>query len=118
MKVQEKVPTRVFCVGSENFTQIQDCGDIYLLPNEQVSFVTPQNRRYDFVRKNWGFYSTPSINSRLKNQGFKVALVKNELDRIFIMTVEEDKIDLFQNYCEEEAQSILEWRDDRPLNSE
>ena len=29
-------------------------------------------------KKNWGFYSTPSINGRLKKFGLKCALIKNK----------------------------------------
>ena len=41
-------------------------GTVYLAPNEQLTFVTENKNRYDVARKYWGFYATPSINSRLK----------------------------------------------------
>ena len=33
---------------------------------------------YDIVKKNWGFYATPSINGRLIKFGYKTCLIKNK----------------------------------------
>ena len=71
----KKIP-RKFIVGMDSNIEIKDFGDIYLDENEQITFITDQERRYDFTRKEWGFYATPSINGRLKNEGFVTALVK------------------------------------------
>ena len=49
-------------------------GDISLSNNEQVTFVSKSNGRYDICKKSWGYYATPSINSRLKKEGFKYLL--------------------------------------------
>jgi len=46
--------------------------------------------------KDWGFYATPSINGRLQQFGFKTALVENPQGRIYVMVVEEEKIELFE----------------------
>ena len=64
-----KIP-RIFNVGKNNNISISDMGDIFLEPNEQITFVTENGDRHDFCRKNWGFYATPSINSRLINENF------------------------------------------------
>ena len=49
------------------------------------------NGLYDFCRKNWGFYCTPSINKRLKNNGFETYLVKNIYNNIYLWAVEKKK---------------------------
>jgi len=77
---------------------IKDFGKVYLENDEMVSFVTKEGRECDFVAKDWGFYIGPSLNSRLKREGFKVALVLNEQNQIYVNAVEEDKIDLFILY--------------------
>ena len=87
-------------------------GDISLSNNEQVTFVSKSNGRYDICKKSWGYYATPSINSRLKKEGFKTAIVKNKLGRIFIMIVEKKKYFEFKKYCKEEKQKIVKWLDD------
>ena len=108
---KNKIP-RSFIVGIKKKLKIKDIGTIQLAPNEQITFITKNNNRYDVVRKNWGFYATPSINSRLKKEGFKTALVKNTLNRIFVMIVEKKRIPKFKIYCREQNQKILFWLDE------
>lgn len=109
-KFFKQVP-RPFKVGKNGIT-IKDCGDIYLEPDEQITFITESERRYDLARKDWGFYATPSVNGRLKNEGFKCALVKNEFNKIYVMVVEESKLDEFSKYCQTENQSVVKWLDE------
>jgi hypothetical protein len=118
MKFNIKKVPRIFSPKKDNSINISDFGDIFLNPNEQISFVTSTGKRHDFVAKDWGFYSTPSINSRLKIEGFKTALVKNAVGQIYIMTIEVDKLDFFQKYCEIEKQFVIEWLDERQLDYE
>ena len=72
---------------------------------------------HDFACKDWGFYSTPSINGRLKNEGFKTALVENLKGQVYVMSVDSERIDIFEKYCENESQTILEWLDERKLKN-
>ena len=44
---------------------IKHCADIYLKKNEQITLKN-FDKEYDIVKKDWGFYATPSINDRLK----------------------------------------------------
>lgn len=52
---------------------------------------------------------TPSINGRLKREGFKIAIVKNETGKIYIMAVEKEKKIQFKKYCSNQKQKILNW---------
>ena len=118
MKFYPKEPPRSFNVGTNNKIEIEDVGDVYLSPNEQLTFVTEESgARYDFVRKDWGFYATPSINGRLKNEGFKTALVENLQGRIYIMVVELRHMARFDTYCRTERQKVLRWLDEHPEHS-
>ena len=113
MKFNLKDEPRKFKVGLENQIEISDCGEIKLEPNEQVTFITDAGSRFDFAKKDWGFYATPSVNGRLKNEGFKTALVKNMKNQIYVMAVEKTKLTEFEVYCQEEKQKVLEWLDER-----
>jgi hypothetical protein len=112
MKIEKREPPRVFRVGEGNKIEISDCARIYLEPDEQVTFVTKSGKEHDFVAKSWGFYATPSVNARLVNQGFKTALVKNQLGRYFIMVVEADLLPDFDAYLEAEKNEVVEWLDE------
>ncbi len=90
---------------------IKDQGKIYLNNDELVSFVTKTGREYDFVAKNWGFYASPSLNSRLVKEGFKSALVKNGNGQIYLMIVDKDKIDEFNEYIQGD-QKVVVWLDE------
>jgi hypothetical protein len=116
MKTDPITPPRKFSVGRDNQIEIRHCANVGLEPDEQVTFVTDSDKEYDVVRKLWGFYATPSVNSRLKNQGFKTALVKNSKSQWYIMVVEETKIDVFHAYLEKESNEVVEWLDEKPMN--
>lgn len=114
MKIDLREPPRSFTVGAERALEIRDMADIHLEPNEQVTFVTESGSRHDFVRKDWGFYATPSINGRLKDEGFKTALVQNTNGRIYVMVVEAARRELFDEYCRGHRQTVLRWLDEHP----
>lgn len=115
MKVSLKSPPRIFKPRKDKPIEISDMGDISLDPNQQLSFVNKKGKRHDFAAKDWGFYATPSVNSRLKNEGFKTALVTNEYGQIYIMVVDQEELESFEKYCKDESQKVLEWLDERPL---
>lgn len=92
-----------------NNVEVKDFGKIKLATNEMVSFVTKSKKEYDFTAQDWGFYVTPSINGRLKKEGFKIALVKNKSGKIYIMAVEKEKIKIFNKFCTNQKKKILKW---------
>ena len=113
MKIIKKRPPREYQVGVESQITIKDCGSVLLEENEQITFLTSEGKEYDVARKDWGFYATPSMNGRLKNFGFKTALVKNSFGMYYIMLVDKNMISEFQNYLKEEKQSIEQWLDEK-----
>ena len=76
MKFTPIDPPRRFQVSGRGVTlMLSDCGRVALEPGEQVTFTTAAGGEYDVARKDWGFYATPSTNSRLKSFGLRAALV-------------------------------------------
>lgn len=112
MKLNLKKIPREYNVGRDDKITIKDCGQIHLDPDEQVTFMTADDREYDLCRKDWGYYATPSMNDRLKRFGFKTALVRNSKGQIFIMLVESDKLGLFKQYLSDEDNTVLNWLDE------
>ena len=90
MKILKRTNPRIFKTGFDNKIIIKDFGKIYLKSHEQITFMD-RNNEYDFCKKDWGYYSTPSINGRLKNNKFQVYVVKNIHGKIYLMTVKNDK---------------------------
>ncbi len=113
MNLKEQNPPRKFRVGLKNQFEISDCGCIRLNSDEQVTFMTERGREYDVTAKPWGFYATPSVNGRLKRFGFKTALVRNSKGQYYVMIVEPEKIDAFNEYIKEEKQTVVEWLDEK-----
>ena len=113
MKINLYKKPRVFYIEEGNVT-ISDLGKINLEPNELVSFQTPLGHECDFVAKKWGFYPTSSVNKRLKNEGFKTALVRGKDNKIQINVVEKDKINLFKKYLQshKDSKKIMCWLDE------
>ncbi|MEW5919759.1 MAG: hypothetical protein AB1796_02165 [Bacillota bacterium] len=70
-------------------------------------------KEHDFAAKAWGFYATPSVNGRLKDQGFKTALVRNNAGRVYVMVVELERMADFERYLQAEKNTVIEWLDER-----
>jgi hypothetical protein len=104
-------PPRIFTAG-KNAVEVKDMGHVFLEPDEQLTFVTQEGKEYDFCRKSWGYYSTPSINGRLSGFGFKTALVSNSVGRRFVLAVLEDRLSDFQDYCRSEDMVVETWLDE------
>lgn len=107
---------RLFTPTASSDQVIEDWGKIFLPLNSMVSFVTESGKEYDVCAKSWGFYATPSINARLKNQGFKTALVKNAQGRLYVMLVEQEKLESFADFLKDENEVVEEWFDERLLS--
>lgn len=111
MKFDPKMPPREFEVGFDKKGIIRDCGTMRLEPDEQITFVTEDGKQYDVTRKDWGFYAGPSLNGRLQSFGLRAVLVKNRVDRYFVLLVENGKEDAFNRYVEGEPLLIISWLD-------
>lgn len=118
MKIELKNPVRVFKPRADRDIEISDLGTIKLSADEMITFLSETDKKYDFVAKDWGFYATPSVNSRLKNEGFKTALVKNLSGQVYVMVVDTEKMSDFEKYCEVEEQVVIEWLDERSIKND
>ena len=89
MKFDRKDPPREFTVGEHGDIIIKDQGNLHLTADEQVTFVTESGAEYDFARKDWGYYASPSLNGRLEGFNLRTALTRNPATgRYFILVVE------------------------------
>jgi hypothetical protein len=108
MKIRKLEPPREFEAGK---VRIRHTADITLEPGEQVTFVTPGGHEYDVVRKEWGYYASPSLNGRLQRMGFRSALVCNPEGKIFLRLVEKEREETFSLYLAEQGETLLCWLD-------
>ncbi len=110
IKISKK--PRIFKVGKNKKIKLKEVAFLYLKNNEQITFIC-EKKNYDFSKKSWGYYVTPSINGRLKKEGFKTALVRNKSNKYYVMVVDNKKLKNFKNYCKTENQKIIEWIDEK-----
>ncbi|MBN2735003.1 MAG: hypothetical protein JXQ82_09135 [Methanomicrobiaceae archaeon] len=114
MKIIPITPPREFEVGFPEHRQtLKDCAHIELDPDEQVTLKTDEGNEFDIVKKDWGFYATPSLNSRLLKYNLHAALCKNRIDNYFILLVEDGKQETFLEYLNLEKMEIIMWLDSR-----
>lgn len=95
----------------EKTHQLKACAQIELEANELVTFKTKSGAEYDVARTSWGYYATPSLNTRLKSYGLRGVLVKNGIGQFFIWLVEAGKEDDFFQYLNSEKHEIVTWLD-------
>ncbi|HYF02554.1 MAG TPA: methyltransferase domain-containing protein [Patescibacteria group bacterium] len=113
MKFIEKNPPRTFSVGFEGQKiEISDCGEVLLQADEMLTFTTENGAEYDVVRKDFGFYATPSTNGRLKNFGLQTVIIRNLHGQFFVLLVEKGKEELFKRYAQSEQFEIVVKMDD------
>lgn len=113
MKVDFREYARIFRVGPRKEIEIKDWGKILLSPDEQITFVTENAAEYDIVRKDWGFYATPSTNDRLVRHGFSTVVVKSTEDKFYIFLIEKGREREFQDYVAREGHTLVIWLDGR-----
>lgn len=107
LEVELNDPARRFSVGLHGSITITHSADIQLSDDEQVTFKAEGDSEYDFVRKSWGYYASPSINGRLKGFGFRSFLVTNQAGYVYFMVVDRERYHDFLAYCSLEEQEIL-----------
>ena len=111
MKLTPKNPPRRYSVGKKGAVEVSDCGTVHLRADEQVTFITDEGAEYDVMRKDWGFYATPSLNGRLPQFGLRGALVRNTASgRYFVCLVEKESA--FLAYLAREGLETVIWLDD------
>jgi len=113
VKVTPIDPPRLFSVGLREAIQLKDCGRVALEPDEQVTFVTESGTEYDVVRKSWGYYATPSLNSRLPSFGLNPVLVRSG-DRFYLLLVEINKKVDFHAYLHRQGMEVVAWLHQAP----
>lgn len=112
MKFERKDPPREFAVSPE--ITLKDCGRVELAPDEQVTFAA-DGTEYDFCRKDWGYYASPSLNSRMGRLGLRPALVKSvKYGTFFLMAVVKERQADFLAYLSHTSQRLVHWLDDAP----
>ncbi len=105
MKIKLNKKVRKFVVGIKK-TILKDLGKIYLNSNEQLTFIKKKSE-FDIVKKNWGYYATPSINKRLKRFNFRTFITKNSFNFIFVMIVHKEKMKEFKKYLKNDKIKII-----------
>jgi hypothetical protein len=111
MDLRKLDPPREFDVGREGGITIRHCADLQLEPDEQVTLVTASGTEYDVVRKDWGYYATPSLNGRLPEHGLRPALVRDERGRLYLLLVEGGREQAFEEYAAAERLTVVSWLD-------
>jgi hypothetical protein len=110
MKFVPQNPPRVFEVGHGSVIRLKDCGRVTLEPDEQVTFLA-DGAEYDVVRKEWGFYATPSLNGRLERFGLRAVLVNSTNGKYFVFLVLRGKEPQFENYLNVQGHQVVAWLD-------
>ena len=105
-------PARKFFVGKAyNDIEIQHCATLWLQPNEMITFAAKDDLNgYDITCKDWGYYLTQSINSRLSSQDLKVFVIEGIDDgKQFIVSVKADDASFFSfnSYLNSEKLKII-----------
>lgn len=109
MKLGINDKPREFGVGTHT---IRDYGRVHFQKGEMITLVSPSGRECDVTAMDWGFYLAPSLNARLRAQGFKVALVCNKEGKLFLNAVECDKHSLFDKYLHGQQSRLICWLDE------
>ena len=96
-------------------TKIKKAANIKLNNDCVITFISSDKKEYDFCKKKWGYYATPSINHRLTDNNFRAVIIKNILNKHFICVVEKDKIKEFRDYLKKDKQKVIMWLNNKNL---
>jgi len=109
LQFNEVTPPRLFTVGSNSKIDLTHVANCKLASDEILTFFGPLNQEYDLVAKEWGFYATPSINSRLASFGIMTALAEGVEGKQFVHLVYKEKVEQYKKYCKEQDINIITW---------
>jgi hypothetical protein len=108
----KKLKKIVFCNKNINIKKV---ANIKIKNDCMVTFINNDKKEYDFCKKKWGYYATPSINHRLTDNNFRTVIIKNILNKHFICVVEKDKIKEFSDYLKKDKQKVIMWLNNKNL---
>ena len=106
-------PARRFRVGAVNEIELCHVADVWLDPDEVVTFRTPSGTESDVTRKTWGYYWTASLNERLPDHGLRPVIVRDRSGKGFLMLVEAGCEEEFAAYCADQGLRPETWLDGR-----
>lgn len=112
MKISQKSPPRKFKVKDVSISHV---ADIVLSSDELVTFHGSEDKEFDFVAKDWGFYVTGSTNGRLKNTGYRTLVAENLEGLRYVLSYEADKKAAFDNYIDQQKMKIIAYLDQDTL---
>ena len=116
MKIDPVQPPREFVVTDRGDT-LAHVADIALGDDELVTFRTESGTSFDFVRKSWGYYGTPSLNGRTREEGLRAVLcmgqprTEGQPQRMYLLLVEEGQEAPFEEYARTEGMRVVAWLD-------
>lgn len=106
MRTIKRKKPRIFCVSKKNNIFLKDVGKIYLNDDENLTITSSNKKNYEICKKSWGYYATPSLNDRLRKNGFRTFLVKQR-KKLFVLLVENNKQKQFNHYIKMEKYQII-----------
>ena len=109
MRVDAKEPPRRFAVG-DGTLHLSHVADMSLGPDEVVTFVGDGGTEFDVVRKDWGYYATPSLNGRLPSKGLRPVLCASA-DRLYLLLCETGCETAFADYLTSQGMRAVRWLD-------
>ena len=113
MEIAAKSPPRKYTIKGVTISHV---ANVTLEADEMITFCTNEGAQYDVTAKEWGFYATPSLNSRLPANGFRPTLVKNPEGQRYVLLVEQGRESAFDEYCVQQSIKILAFLDDDHIN--
>ena len=111
MRLRAIEPPRRFPLGRNDIV-ISHVAEAALEADEQLTLVSHRGSEWDIVRKDWGYYATPSLNGRLSQHGLRAVLVRNAERRLYLLLVERGAEAAFEAYRGRESLELIHWLDD------
>ena len=105
MKFLKRKKKRKFIANKEKNLIVNNVGKIVLKKKDHLT-IEINKKKNEICAFEWGMYATSSINKRLKKEGFKTFLVKNNYKKFFIMLVDKKKMKSFNSYLLSEKSKI------------
>jgi hypothetical protein len=110
VRIDPTEPPRRFSAEGVTLTEV---ARIRLEPDELITFTSELGGEYDVVGKDWGFFATPSVNSRLPKFGLRTAVVADAKGKRAVVLVHRERLALFEAYLERHGERVEEWLDER-----
>ena len=114
MRFERHIPAREFQCGLNNWITLKDCGDVELDRGEEVVFVTDIGRRFNVLRRDWGYFVNVVLDGGAAAAGWRSVIAGESHHKQHLILIEPGRESDYAEYCARDRLQVFVRFDNDP----